>query len=79
MGTCPRCKAKNRDISGFCKNCGYIFSGPTFGLLQYVPRQSGYREIPERTPAAELMRSQAPRRQRRFTNSEAFHTEIERR
>ena len=79
MGTCPRCKAKNRDISGFCKKCGYKFSGVTFGLLQYVPRQNSYREIPERAPAAELIRNQAPRRQRRFADSEAFHIEIERR
>ena len=79
MGTCPRCKAKHHDISGFCEKCGYIFSGPTFGLLQYVPRQNSYPEISERAPATELIRNQAPCRQRRFADSEAFHIEIERR
>ncbi len=37
MRTCPRCQAKHHHSLYFCRKCGYKFSGPSFGLLQYVP------------------------------------------
>ena len=43
MGTCPRCETNDRDTSDFCKKCGYKFSGPTYGLLQCIPRKRAYQ------------------------------------
>ena len=43
MITCPRCETNDQDTSDFCKKCGYKFSGPTFGLLQCIPRKRGYQ------------------------------------
>jgi hypothetical protein len=42
--TCPRCQAKDQDSFHFCKECGYKFFGPSFGLVQYVPHQRKVRQ-----------------------------------
>lgn len=43
METCPRCQTTDQNPHNFCKKCGYKFSGPTFGLLQCIPRKKGYQ------------------------------------
>lgn len=38
----------------FCKQCGYKFSGQTFGLLQFVPPRRGHQAALEKQPHAEV-------------------------
>ncbi len=53
MKTCPRCQTEDNHSFHFCKKCGYKFSGPLFGLLQYARHRQDDRQTSGEPPHSE--------------------------